>query len=76
MMLNPVYLYYCPMRPPSPGAVPREGLDYVHEYRARSYFPMIGRAAWGSAVYSRELTEKECSDYELIPSLDNPLCSY
>lgn len=70
-----VYLYYCPMRPPAPGAVPRDGLEYAHEYDSRRDVPVIGRSAWGYAVYSRELTEKEVSDYELIPSSDNPLCS-
>lgn len=70
----PLYLYYCPMRPPTPGAIPRNGLEYVHEYDSRRDIPLIGRAAWGYAVYSRELTEKEASDYELIPSPDNPLC--
>ena len=74
--LKPVYMYYCPMRPPMPGAVPRDGLEYVHEYDSRIGVSLIGRMVWGYAVYSRELTEKEVSDYELIPSPDNPLCSY
>ena len=73
--LKPVYLYYCPMRPPTVGAVPRDGMEYAHEYDSRRNVPVIGRAAWGYAVYSRELTEKEVSDYELIPSPDNPLFS-
>ena len=70
-----IYMYYCPMRPPTPGAVPREGLEYANEYDSRCNIPFIGRAAWGYAVYSRELTEKEVSDYELIPSPGNPLFS-
>ena len=69
-----LYLYYCPMRPPTVGAVPRDGLEYAHSYDSRRDIPLIGRAAWGYAVYSRKLTDKEISDYELIPSTDNPLC--
>lgn len=49
-----VYRYAPRLRPPSPGAVPREGL--------------IGTTRggeWGVAEYSRELTPQEIRDYEL-----------
>ena len=62
----PEYKYYCPMRPPTLGAVPKEGLYYVEAFRARKYVKCIGRLAWGYAVYNRELTADEVAGYELV----------
>lgn len=50
------------MRPPMPGAMPREGLM---ECREISGTTPGGHHAWGWAEYNRRLTEKEISDYEL-----------
>lgn len=58
--------YFCPMRPPQLGAVPKEGLLYVESFKAQKYVRCIGRLAWGYAVYSRPLTAGEVADYELI----------
>lgn len=54
--------YLCLMRPPYPGAVPRDGLERVDfkEGRAPS-----GHFYWGRAMYSRELSEEERSHYDL-----------
>lgn len=60
--------YFCPMRPPTLGAVPKEGLQYVEPFRVRKYVKCIGRLAWGYAVYNRELTADEVAEYELIPA--------
>lgn len=62
----PEYKYFCIMRPPTLGAVPKEGLLYVEPFRLRKYVECIGRPAWGYAVYNRELTADEIADYELI----------
>lgn len=60
------YKYFCPMRPPTLGAVPKDGLCYVEPFRVRKYVKCIGRLAWGYAVYNRELTADEVAEYELI----------
>ena len=62
----PEYKYFCPMRPPTLGAVPKEGLQYVESFKAQKYVRCIGRLAWGYAVYNRLLTADEVADYELI----------
>ena len=64
----PEYKYFCPMRPPTLGAVPKEGLCYVEPFRLRKYVECIDRPAWGYAVYNRELTADEVAEYELIPA--------
>lgn len=66
-----VWRYYLPYRPPMPGAQPREGLDRVASFEQRQQFDGIG--CWGYAEYTRELSDKEIRDYELIPSKNNPL---
>lgn len=58
----PAYPYRCLMRPPDPGAVPRDGLEYV-DYKAGT--TLGGHHFWGTAVYNRELTQQEIADYEL-----------
>lgn len=58
--------YYSPMRPPTLGAVPKEGLLYVETFKERKYVHCIERLAWGYAVYDRELTPDEIGDHELI----------
>lgn len=60
------YGYLCLMRPPVPGAVPRDGLvrcDDVGGYSKES-----GRHYWGRVVYDRELTEAEAEHYDLEPT--------
>ena len=69
--MKTVYRYYCLYRPPMPGSVPMKDLDRVEDFG----YPMScgDRKAWGCVDYTRELTEKEISDYELVASKDNPL---
>lgn len=57
--------YYCIMRPPAPGAIPRE-VQAVHQFDDRRFVPEIDRMAWGWVRYAQELTSKEIADYELI----------
>lgn len=56
------YAYLCLMRPPAPGAIPREGLDSVDFKEGRS---LSGHHYWGHAIYNRELTEDEVKHYDL-----------
>lgn len=57
-----VYRYGTLMRPPGPGAVPREGLIQAFE---RPFTAKSGKYCWGLAEYERPLTENEISDYQL-----------
>lgn len=58
--------YFCPMRPPTLGAVPKNGLLYVESFKAQKYVRCIGRLAWGYAVYSSPLTEEEIAANDLL----------
>ena len=55
------YVYGTRLRPPGPGAVPREGLTEVtsEEYRTPD------RHYWGTATYDRVLTSEELDAYEM-----------
>lgn len=62
------YRYYCTMRPPMPGAIPKpergeilEVKDFGHKYFVAGEDIM----AWGYVEYSRPLTEKTAEAYEL-----------
>ena len=65
--------YYCPMRPPAPGAVPSDGLVSSQSSSARYFEPDAGRYIWGSVEYNRHLSRKEIRNYELIPASTNTL---
>lgn len=53
------YKYGMRLRGFSPGCQPKEGLEMAYEPKDKKYFSVL--------IYSRELTEKEISDYELDP---------
>lgn len=61
--VKPTYCYAMLMRPPAPGAIPREGL--IEAIPFESAVSGSGHRIWGKATYSRELTQKEIDDYEL-----------
>ena len=73
--------YYMIMRPPMPGAMPRDGLLWTKEFDSRQMVqtgqggPRMGsagpRMAWGKAVYCRELTAEEMDDYEMMPAVES-----
>lgn len=58
----PVYPYHCLMRPPTPGAVPIDGLAYVDN---REGTTISGHHFWGTAVYKRKLSPEEVERWEL-----------
>lgn len=58
-----LYRYACLMRPPGPGAVPRDGL--VECGYEQDVDPDTGQDYWGWCDYDRPLTKKEISSYEL-----------
>lgn len=63
-------VYYMVQRPPMIGAMPKEGLvSWVafDDEGGKVYCEKIGRFAYAKLTYSRELTDQEVSDYELIP---------
>ena len=55
------YIYKTLLRPPGPGAVPRDGLLWTDCNETRS----DNRHYWGHAVYSRKLTKEECEHYDM-----------
>ena len=60
------YIYYCPMRPPAPGAIPTFGLQYIAAYDKRRYDMTVDRMVWGFVVYNRPLSPSEVAEYELV----------
>lgn len=57
--------YYCIMRPPAPGAIPKGAVE-VNSYADRRYVPEIDRMAWGWAEYPGELALAEVAACEMI----------
>ena len=55
------FTYYCRLRPPSLGAVPKDGLVEVNGNRVVKN----GTEYWGYVVYNRELTKDELFQYDL-----------
>ena len=73
-----LYQYYSTQRPVDIGTFPKpphNAPDEIVNYDQR--IPVEGGAfrAWGHRTYTKPLTEKQASDYELRPAKDNPgLC--
>lgn len=55
--------YYSIMRPVSIGTHPKGMEDFIN-YDTRT--EINGRMVWAELYYSRELTQKELADYEMI----------
>lgn len=62
-----VYRYYTLYRPPAPGAVP-SGFVNAQIWGSRPFVPEINRTAWGTVDYAQPLTQRQISDYELLPA--------
>lgn len=60
-----LYKYYCIMRPPAPGTIPKGAIE-IRMYNERRYIAEIERMAWGWVEYDRELSYEEIHSYELI----------
>lgn len=60
-----MYRYYCIMRPPAPGAIPKGALK-VKEYSDRKYIAEIDRMAWGWVEYGEALSCDDVHKYELV----------
>lgn len=58
-----MYYYGYPFRPPMPGAQPNDGLVITKEIE----LVVRGKRLWGFAAYTRELSEVEQKQYELMP---------
>ena len=65
--MKKMYSYYMTQRPPMPGAMPTEGLEFIDENTQLRFINEIGREAYARLTYNRELTDKEITDYELVP---------
>lgn len=56
--------YYSTLRPVSMGTQPRSGfMDFIN-YDDRT--EVDGKMVWAELYYSRELTEKEMNEYDLV----------
>lgn len=62
--MKKLYRYYCPYRPPMPGAVPR-GMVNIVDFAVREYVPEIAGDAWGYVEYEKPLTAHQVYEYEL-----------
>jgi hypothetical protein len=71
-MIDMNHVYYTLFRPAMIGAIPRHGLTEIENFGERKFVPSIGREAWAKVTYNRELTNKEISDYELMPEGEMP----
>ena len=70
--MRKIYSYYMTQRPPQIGAMPKEGLlriMYVSEDETKEWVELLQMDAYARLEYDHELTEKEVSDYELIPEI-------
>lgn len=61
------YVYYMLMRPPTPGAMPIDGLADLNDFGERMYVREIDREAWGKLIYMRKLSDEEIWNWELAP---------
>lgn len=61
------YRYYCPMRPPGPGAIPRGAtrIDYAGDDGTLVDEEGHVIEAWGMVEYDHRLTDAEIVAYEL-----------
>ena len=55
------YIYAMLMRPPEPGALPKENLVEVNFERR----VVGGRQTWGTAIYSKPITQKDELHYDM-----------
>lgn len=62
--------YYSIMRPVSIGTYPKNGAEEIVNFDHRQFCPEINHEAWGYIEYSRELSEEEVADYELMPAAE------
>ena len=62
--------YYSTQRPVAPGGYPGKGyvVEEIVNFDKRQFCEEIGREAWGYIDFDGEISEKDCSDYELVPA--------
>lgn len=61
--------YYSLLRPVSIGTHPKNGMEDFINYDTRT--EVNGRMVWAELYYSRELTQKELEDFEMIREEEN-----
>ncbi|MFR6535683.1 MAG: hypothetical protein ACLUPM_08150, partial [Oscillibacter sp.] len=69
------YKYYSTQRPVDIGTFPkppRNAPDEIVNYDQRVPVENGSFLAWGHLTYTRPLTKRQASDYELRPAPDNP----
>lgn len=63
------YRYWCILRPPMPGGIPRGPVN-IKSFDKREFVKEINHTAWGYVDYERPLTDEEIFKYELA-TVDN-----
>lgn len=58
--MQKTYTYYCRLRPPAPGAIPKDTIKINYDN-----ITINNREYWGSVTYNRPLTENEMYNYDL-----------
>jgi len=64
MAKQKMYRYYCILRPPMIGAVPR-GMVNIVCFDTRRYVYEIEREAWGYVEYDKKLTPQQVIQFEM-----------
>lgn len=70
--MNMIYRYECLLRPPGPGAIPRDGCVCVDQ---REYITSDMKHVWGYVYYDHKIPDKLASDYDLRYACEMPTCS-
>lgn len=65
-----MYKYYCLMRPPMPGGVPKDTVE-AWDYGDRILVPENGKLVWGHILSRRKLSTGEVLEYELMESTED-----
>lgn len=63
------FIYAMTQRPPTPGAMPHDGLREIRS-GSREMSARMGHTVYGILLYDRRLSPKEISDYELTDITD------
>lgn len=66
-----MYRYYCVLRPPAPGAIPKCKVERIKIYDERSAVLDIENMrticrAWGFFETEEKLTDEQAKDYDLV----------
>lgn len=74
MGTNSIFKFYSPYRPVSIGTYPKDESVEIFNFDTKTPIPELNnKSVWGYVTYTRNLTDTEVENYELIPSPSNPI---